>query len=577
MKKIMTLVLALMTAVSVAQYNNTYDVNGNGDNLSPSFVISNQQGESITVSFASDGPTLPRTDYFIVTKHDAFGTTLYNNRIFPFSSPTEGFTNVEALIQTDDRGVLVAGYFYGDDAITEQPFLTKLDVNGNHVWTRIYFVNQRHFESSQVNKISLCRVFDDDKEHYFIVASSDSDVNPGQDVVTNVIKVDDNGGMIFSRKYYNTNADEFTLEKDFPSDIEFSRKDRLYMITGYRIEANDESQADKMYYFGIDNNGNLLTPFLTLAWKSIPIDQDMVYDPERNVFATVFTHHRQQFMPDPPAPSYRSVIGFITVDAGLNIANWKYLWHEKGLAHNGRSISLCGDGPYLLCSGITDRNNPARRNPSFLKVDATGVPTTGQLIRYNVDDDVIFGHHATTFNPDSGDEEYVLVNDHRTDLRVIRPDFFGAACGDEYYDAMVEKYEPKQVFHKYYYEERGDYKRYGPIEKMLDPKYRKCDNDASSYRTTGIAQVGSAESGLLLYPSVISASNARLTLVNSNNTELSLEIRNITGQLVYSNKQVAAGKTEIKLSGNLSQGVYLVSIYNATGALAGTSKIIITE
>jgi hypothetical protein len=574
MKKIMTLVLALMTAVSVAQpYNNTYDVNGNGDNLSPSFVISNQQGESITVSFASDGPSVPRTDYFIVTKHDASGTVLYNNRIFPFNAPGEGFTNVEALIQTDDRGVLVAGYWYGDDAITEQPFLTKLDVNGVHQWTRIYFVNQRRIVSSQINKISLCRVADDDKEHYFIVGSGDSDINPGQDVATNVIKVDDNGAMIFSRKYYHTSPDEFTTVRDYPGDCEFSRRDRLYMITGYRYEVTLDSKSQLMYYFGIDNNGNLLTPFLTLAWKSVPIDQDMVYDEERNVFATVFTHQRQQFMPD--QPPYRSVIGFITVDAGLNIANWKYLWHREGIAHNGRSISLCGKGPYLLCSGITDRKS-GLRNPSWLKVDATGVPVSN-FLRYNIDDDVIFGHHCTSFNPNNGEEEYVLVNDHKTDLRMIRTDFNGNVCGDEKYEPFVEKYEPKQKFHKYQYEEHGDYKRYEPIEKMLDPKYRKCDNDASNYRTTGIAQVGSAESGLLLYPSMISANNARLTLVNSNNSELGLEIRNITGQLVYSNKQVAAGKTEIKLGGNLSQGVYLVSIYNATGALTGTSKIIITE
>jgi hypothetical protein len=112
---------------------------------------------------------------------------------------------------------------------------------------------------------------------------------------------------------------------------------------------------------------------------------------------------------------------------------------------------------------------------------------------------------------------------------------------------------------------------------MLDPKYRKCDNDAPSYRTTGIAQIGNTESGLLLYPSVISTGNAQLTVVNNNGADMNMEIRSITGQLIYANKQVVNGKTEIKLNGNLSQGIYLVSIYNATGALTGTSKILITE
>lgn len=574
MKKIMTLVLALMTAVSVAQpYNNTYDVNGNGDNLAPSFVISNQQGESITVSFASDGPSVPRTDYFIVTKHDASGGVIYNNRIFPFNSPGEGFTNVEALINTDDRGVLVAGYYYGDDAITEQPFLTKLDVNGNHQWTRIYFVNRSPIVRAETNKISLCRVLDDDKEHYFIVGSADSDINPGRDVAVNVIKVDDNGAQIFARKYYTTSPDAFTMVRDYPGDIEFSTRDRLYLITGYRQQIVQETSSHLMFYLAIDNLGNVVRPFLTLHSKSVPMDQDMVYDEERDMFATVFTHFRASYV-----QGINSLIGFITANtngASIAVSNPKYIWHREGDNHNGRSISLCGKGPYLLCSGIRDVESQLH-NPSWLKVDPTGAPVT-DFIRYNVRDDVYFGHHCTSFNPNNGEEEYVLVNEQRADLRVIRTDFNGRACGDEYYKPYSEPYDLKKVEIKYTYEQNWDYKRYEPKEKMLDPKYRKCENDESSYRTTGIAQVGSAESGLFLYPSLISSNNAHFTLVNNNGAEMSIEIHNITGQLVYSNKQVAAGKTDVKLGGNLSQGVYLVSIYDAAGTLTGTSKILITE
>lgn len=571
MKKSFALALSIMTLASVAQYNNTYNVNANTDNLSPSFVITNQQAESITVSFASDAPSTPRRDYFILTKHDAFGNVMYNNIIDPFNAPNDGFTNVEALIETDDGGTLVSGYYYPDQNMVEQPFLIKVDVNGNYQWARIYFVNKYPVVRIQRNKISLCRVFNDDKEHYFIVSAGDSDINPGVDVATSVIKVENDGTMIFAKKYYDTFPGVFTVTREWPGDIEFTKKDRLFMITGYREDATQTTKGRVMYFFGIDNNGNVVTKFTTLASKSIPIDQDMVFDAEKNVFATTFTHEKNGFV-----QGTSSVIGFVQIDAFLNVYNPKYLWHKYATAHNGRSISL-SKGGYVLCSGVIDNsvaNSP--HNPAWLQVDQSGVPTS-PLFRYNVKDDVIFGHHAATFNPNTGDAEYVLVNEHRTDLRMIRTDLNGKACGAVKFEPYAKEYPFEQSFYVYDFKEEGQYKRYEVYEKLFSPEYRKCDGDGSSYRPTGITAIESAENSLVIYPSLISATNARFTIENNSGTVMSLHLFNVAGQLIYSSNQVTIGKTEVALEESISAGIYLLKVYNTNGEVTKTSKIVVTE
>lgn len=574
MKKAITLSLALLTFASIAQYNNTYDVNANSDNLTPAFVITNKKAESITVSFASDSPTAPRKDYFILTKHDEFGTVIYNNRIDPFNEPTDGLTHVEALIQTDDDGVLVAGYHYDDGNFIEQPFLLKVDVSGNVQWVKLYYVNKKPIFNSQLNKISLCRVFDDPTENYFIVGSGDSDYKPGQDVATNVIKVDFKGKLIFSYKYYNTIPTQFSLVRDYPGDIDYSTADKMYMITGFRQDLTNNNVGSRvMYYLGINSVGNVVTKFLTLTSKSTPLDQDLVYDPNTKVFATVFTHEKSSYV-----TGMNSQIGFITVDAILNIANPKVLYHKYGSDHNGRSISLSNTGEYIIGSGTLDNNTNLLHNPALQKVDASGNPSSAYY-RYNVDDEVIFGHHANSYNSSTFDEEYVMVNLHKDDLRVIRTDVNFKACGAVKYEALVDKYTPIQSFYTYKPKQVGTLKDYKVYEKLFFPDYRKCENDASSYRTTGISKVTVDENTMILYPSVMTLANANLTVENNSATTVKMEVRTITGQLILADNELATGKTQVSLNqgGNLSVGMYLVKIYSADGSLNHTSKILITQ
>lgn len=575
MKKPITIALALLAFASVAQYNNTYDVNGNNDFLEPSFVITNNKAESFALSIAYDAPGVPRTDYFIITKHACDGKVIYNNRIYPNNSTTDGITNVEALIATDDGGMFIAGYHYDDDRHIEQPMLVKVDGAGNLAGTtHIYYVNQQSIANSQINKISLCRVFDDEEENYFIVASGDSDHNPGNDVVTNVIKVNNNGDMMWSYKYY-TNDEGHEFKREYPGDIDFSPKRRAYMIAGYRYVVYPDKE-NTMYFLEIDKNGSFID-FRTLYSKSVPIDQDMVYDKKMDRFAVTFTHEKDGYV-----PGTSSVIGFIQVDPAMNFYNPKYIWHSQGASHNGRSISLCASSnEYVIGAGIYDPDMGIN-NPSLVKVDNTGVPSW--FARYNINDDAYFGHHATTFNCfDKKAEEYVMVNEQNTDLRMIRPNVIGNVCGAVYYDPRVEKYETKDKRYECQIEKQGKYVAYDPYQKEWKPKARACKEPGESYRTanvtTGVAQINNADNAVAMYPSVISLDNARLTMENNSDASVKIEMYNIAGQLILSNNQIATGKSEVELNanGNLSQGIYLLKVYDAKGTLATTTKLVITK
>lgn len=571
MKKTITLALAMLTLASVAQYNNTYDVNANPEKLTPAFVITNKKAESITVSYGTDGASTPQ-NYFILTKHDAFGAVIYNSRIDPYFGPTDGFTNVEALIQTDNDEVMVAGYYYDDANHIEQPFLLKVDKYGTFLWARIYYVNQKPIVKSSINKISLCRVWNDAEENYFILASGDSDYNPGTDVVNNVIKVNIDGKMHWSKKYYDTNLSSFLVKREYPGDIEFSKDDSLYMITGFRQDATAITSSQLMYYFGIDRNGNVITKFLTIASKSTPIDQDMVYNQEKHLFGTVFTHANSGYV-----QGITSQIGFISIDANLNLYSPKLLWHKEASLNNGRSISLSGYHDYVLGADIYDNNSVFVHNPAWLKVDITGDPIS-KLLRYNVKDDAYFAHHATSYNPSTLQEEYVMANERKTDLRMIRTDVNGKACGVESFEPYVQYYSPAVKTYAYYYKEQGAPKDYKVYQIPFFPHYRQCFGVGSSYRTTGIVQAGTAsQNDVLLYPTAISAGNAYITIENNYSSDVKMEIHNIAGQLVVAENTLAPGKHEIRVGENLAPGMYLVKTYSTDGGLNATTKILVTE
>jgi hypothetical protein len=570
--KISILLVLFALALNAQVWNKTYNINGNDEELHPSFIIGTEDLGSVSVSWAIDNPNSPSVDYFILTKHDSHGFVIYNNRIYPANPQKDGFTHVKALIETKDNGVMVAGYYYKSLDSPMQPFLLKVDKNGVLQWVRWYYVNYNQYKGFQFNKISLARVENDDKENYFIVSCAASDLQKGDNVV-NVIKVNDVGGMIWSKKYFDTNNPDYTTW-DVPGDIAFSKGDKMYMITGTRSEFKD-GQDDKMFFFGIDRDGNVMTYFKVVSYPERHfVDQDMIFDPNTKYFAVAYTSNNDNDFP-------YSKIGLITIDASLNINLFRFYWDSEAKVNNGLSISLSVNKDYVIGSDLYD-GFLGRHNPSLLKVDNNGSPIN--MWRYNTDDNAYFAHHCNSFNICSNEEEYVWIGEHKTNLRAARTTIdFKNECGNEYkpveektdYKEELRKHEPKNI---------GEPVKYKVYSKELNPEVEICQ-EAGCCRPAGAAAASLAntngsgvENIIFMYPTQTSASQPILLMENSSKETLNLKVQDITGKLVYSNT-LATGKNTINLgaNGNLSEGVYLVKFQNADGSISGTRKLMLTK
>jgi len=582
MKTKISLLLVLFAVSLNAQiWNRTYDINGNDDYLSPSFVVSTSDLGCVSVSWGLDAPWWPRQDYFILTKHDANGNVVFNNRYNPAGTPNDGFTHVKALLETPDRGILVAGYYYDAANFAMQPFLMKVDAGGGYQWTRYYPSSFNNFIGYQFDKISLCRVEDDDEENYFIVSSAESDARPVNDAVICVTKVRADGSTIWVKKYYDNNLSNFSTLRDCPGDIAFAPEYRMYMLTGWRQQWAPWFQEDRIFFFAIDRDGNPMTPYKYVDVPGYPFGEDMIWDPNTNRWAVTYTHGNTNYSGN---PNVVSGIGLITIEPSMNIPYARFYWHDEGYENYGVSISLARSGDYVIGCFVYEGGEGGGgglnvRNPALLKVDNNGVPIW--FWRYNRTLDEIFGHHCNAYNTNTGDEEYVLIAEYNKDLTVIRTDVNGKSeCAFEY-TPKYKKVKPVEEKTEYYPKEDYYFVDYTPKTWNIDPPVWKCEELGGNNRPALVAGVDnvSRQTGIALFPSVLKLTEANFKVTNNSGEELKLLVTDITGKLVAAEQVVPTGSSTIKLngSGNLTAGVYLVKLSSDNGNVSDVRKIILTE
>jgi len=575
MKKKILLFLSLSTfALNAQLWNNTYDINGNDDNLVPSFVIPSFDLGSIAVSWGenSTGPV----DYFILTKHDMMGNTVYNERFEPFSLSSR-LTDVKALLETRDRGVLVAGYYQRGTIMS--PFLMKVDVNGVLLWMQYYTVNSGNIIDYRHNKISLCRV-NDTEESYFLVCSARSDMRPASDVALNVVRVDGSGNQIWSKKYYDAAMYNFTLVRDLPGDIAYSRDFDMYMITGWR-EQFAPALEDRLFVVGIDRNGNMMTKFKYLGFNTThPFGEDMIYDRFTKTWAICFSHGATTF---PGSPGVASGMGLIRVDVNLNVVLSKVYWIDDVLENYGQSISLSNNGNYVI-GGMVNEGSPLfEGNPTLMKVDSKGNPLWYH--RYNIDDNTdqyAFGHHCAVFNTTttvkSLSEQYVIVEEQGNDMRVLRTDIGGYTCGMFDYDIHVDDIPPIEYITKCTNENVGATVPYPPLYSASLPGYRECTGTGETYRPTGIKNSNVNKRSLEFYPSVLTLKDAAIIMQNETGEIFNCSLIDLNGKIITT-KNINEGKTTLDLNAGttLVTGIYLIRIVDRNGNLYETKKIVITD
>jgi hypothetical protein len=303
----------------------------------------------------------------------------------------------------------------------------------------------------------------------------------------------------------------------------------------------------------------------------------MIYDPNTQLWAVTYTHGNTNYSGD---PNVASGIGLITIDQSLNLFLRKFYWHSEGLENYGVSIALSDSRDYVIGCFVYEDFPLQKRNPALLKVDNAGNPIF--FMRYNIDDDVIFGHHCKSYNPGTGDEEYVLVAEHSNDLRAIRTDVNGDACGAVRYKPFVLDFDEEEEVFKYYPEEVGEFHDYKPSVEEIDPEYRKCSGNASSYREaalTGVSTQEESTTGVHIYPTILSTANPVLTFQNKSGAVYSVKVMDVSGKVILEETTIGKGKNTLKLDKNeaLTTGIYLVQFYSADGRVSGSKKIILTH
>jgi hypothetical protein len=558
-----------------AQYNFTYDNNSAPDYQYHGRVIETSDQGNVFISMNYDG--VNSIWYAVATKVDQFGGPVWNKRIMPYDPSIEGIFNTAALIETDDKGILIAGFFYRQGDITNAPISVKLDSNGNFVWSHIYNVDPNFIVTLNQNKISLARVEDDDEENYFIVANASSDYSI-QDNVVNVIKINIGGDMIWSKKYYDVNwaSSGFSAVRDIPGDIAFSPVDNLYMITGRR-EQWIWGPTSEMFFFGIDRDGNLMTQFKSITTPGYPFGQDMVFNKAVNQFAVTYCHGNTSYSGN---PCVASGIGLVTIDAALNISVANFYWpFTEGYENYGQSISISQDYKYYIIGCFNYKSDcglPGYRTPALMKVDYMGNPIW--YARYNIKDDAVFGAGASiTATGPNGQEEYVMVAENNTDSRVIRTDINGYTCGVEYDHFSYLPYSWNKTIYNYYWEESGEALDYKPDVYDEHIPYRKCDS-STNWEYYSAEETASGSNTIAISGThQLSSNSSEINIKNESTATSTVEIYNIAGTLVMQG-QIAAGARTVPLkSANLSTGMYIIRFKDTNGKLISADKVMVTD
>lgn len=153
--------------------------------------------------------------------------------IFQYSYNADNLTGFYSpnIYQTKDSGYLVLGHFYDNVSHKEKSLILKLNSTGDIVWNRLFSNN---------NNLRLYDMVENENEDIFIYGNYYKS-NP-EEIKTVIIKLNNNGDLIWSKKYYKTNESSY------------------YKIEGLEIEDNNLVfiiNDNKLYFNKIDFDGNI--------------------------------------------------------------------------------------------------------------------------------------------------------------------------------------------------------------------------------------------------------------------------------------------------------------------------------
>lgn len=186
-----------------------------------------------------------------VTRFDSMGATVWN---YSFTDPGVPFLTPTALCQANDLGYLISGQTAGYTNVWD-PFILKLDANGNFVWFKTYTCNRSMYinDIAQSANGNICMVGSD---YFLITAFWASPWNTGfvPDANAAVVLVTDGSGAPLSFKPYSFHFGGVDRKWEHFDDVE-PLTDGSFLIAGNSGHNWDFFAATALH---IDDGGGML-------------------------------------------------------------------------------------------------------------------------------------------------------------------------------------------------------------------------------------------------------------------------------------------------------------------------------
>ncbi|HQX38638.1 MAG: gliding motility-associated C-terminal domain-containing protein [Flavobacteriales bacterium] len=186
-----------------------------------------------------------------VTRFDSMGATVWN---YSFTDPGVPYLHPTTICQANDLGYLIGGQTAGYTNVWD-PFILKLDADGNFLWFKTYTCNRNLFvnDIAQSSSGNICMVGGD---YFLLTAFWASPWNNGFDANANaaVVLVTDGAGAPLSFTPYSFHFGGVDRKWENFCDVE-AMPDGSFLIAGNSGHNWDFFTATALH---IDNSGGLL-------------------------------------------------------------------------------------------------------------------------------------------------------------------------------------------------------------------------------------------------------------------------------------------------------------------------------
>jgi hypothetical protein len=524
---------------------------------------------------AQDPPYMNMT----VTHVAEDGSIIYNTPLETSNPLNFFFSPSSDLIQTGDGGLLVSCFISNYTTYIYQPALFKISAYGNLEWAKTFPVNSDSGISDPLLKTSLVKVEEDQQIESYLLAFAGNSDNDG---LLNIMILNVNlaGEVVWGREYIDEEVkNNGSLISELPMDIGYSPDGDFYLISGRRDDASGIVGTSTLSLLSINSSGDLVTGYRTVPLPGNVFESSLAYDSENGVFALTYTQFNASLINNGCASS---LIGLLTVDNDLEIQSSHYYYTENTSEHFGKSISVDQNSNYVIgCfvypSDCEDIGISTAVNGAMLKVNPNGEPIS--FSRYNTSDLATLHQRGSCIARDyeTNEDEYVMLTQRSNDMRLIRTDNSGDACGRVSYDVAHGTLNPGFLVYNFIYNTIDGVENLQLTQLESGFEICSCTGESAESYCDPFTFIDEShlQNSLSVFPNPISSTNPIIQLQGNFGSQNEIHLFNSLGQEVFTTTFRFQTNPSIRLTPNLTAGIYLLEITNTETSETSNTKMIV--